>query len=224
MTFVAKIDADGFIVNIVNRVIAGDAVALEGDEFVAPPSAEASPGFQWKYSANGGWGLVADLRGREFCDPDHPGQCIRIQTLAQAPPHGWVPFDALHEAAQLRTTAHTAIERWRDTQESEGMFFEHAGRRWDGGLIVRQRLQPVLLLPALPPGFFWTDAGNADVPMDMPALQALAAAHEQALVIRGFEIHARQRAMKNALDAMTRDELLAFAPGWPIEPITTGDQ
>lgn len=224
MTFIARIDADGFILNIVNSVLADENMVLEGPDFVAAPGGEAPPSFQWQYSHKTGWGLVADLRGSEFCDPDHPGQCIRIQTLTQAPPHGWVPFDALHEAAQLRTTAHAAIERWRDTQESAGMFFEHAGRRWDGGLIVRQRLQPVLLLPALPPGFFWTDAGNADVPMDMPALQALAAAHEQALVIRGFEIHARQRAMKNALDAMTRDELLAFAPGWPIEPITTGDQ
>ena len=152
-----------------------------------------------------------------------------IAKPAQPSPHHVFDYDTkqwvdTRPLSDLQATAHTAIERWRDTQESAGMFFEHAGREWDGGLIVRQRLQPVLLLPALPPGFFWTDAGNADVPMDMPALQALAAAHEQALVIRGFEIHARQRAMKNALVTMTRDELLAFAPGWPIEPITTGEQ
>lgn len=116
----------------------------------------------------------------------------------------------------LQVIAHTAIVHWRNAQEANGLLFDHAGRTWDGGLIVRQRLQPVLSLPALPPGFFWTDAGNEDVPVDMPALQSLAAAHEQALVIRGFEIHARQRAMKNALDSMTRDELLAFIPDWDI--------
>lgn len=115
----------------------------------------------------------------------------------------------------LRTAAHAAIERWRDDQEHAGMKFWHAGRRWDGGLVVRQRLQPVLGLAALPDGFFWTDADNSDVPISMPALQSLSAAHEQALVLRGFEIHARQRAMKAEIADMDRAELLAFAPGWP---------
>lgn len=115
----------------------------------------------------------------------------------------------------LRTAAHAAIERWRDDQEHAGMKFWHARRRWDGGLVVRQRLQPVLGLAALPDGFFWTDADNSDVPISMPALQSLSAAHEQALVLRGFEIHARQRAMKAEIADMDRAELLAFAPGWP---------
>lgn len=115
----------------------------------------------------------------------------------------------------LRTAAHAAIERWRDDQEHAGMKFWHAGRRWDGGLVVRQRLQPVLGLAALPDGFFWTDADNSDVPISMPALQSLSAAHEQALVLRGFDIHARQRAMKAEIADMDRAALLAFAPGWP---------
>lgn len=115
----------------------------------------------------------------------------------------------------LRTAAHAAIERWRDDQERAATKFWHAGRRWDGGLVVRQRLQPVLGLDALPDGFFWTDADNTDVPINMTALQSLSAAHEQALVLRGFEIHARQRAMKAEIEAMDRAALLAFAPGWP---------
>ena len=115
----------------------------------------------------------------------------------------------------LRATAHAAIERWRDQQENAGFTFTHAGHEWDGGLVVRQRLQPVLGLAALPDGFFWTDADNSDVPISMPALQSLSAAHEQALVLRGFEIHARRRAMKAKIEAMDRAALLAFAPGWP---------
>lgn len=115
---------------------------------------------------------------------------------------------------ELKATAHTAIVNWRDQQENAGFTFAHAGHDWDGGLIVRQRLQPVLILPALPPGFFWTDAVNEDVPVDMPSLHALAATHEQALVVRGFEIHARQRSMKNALDTMTSEELIDFKPDW----------
>ena len=152
-----------------------------------------------------------------------------IAKPAQPSPHHVFDYGAkkwvdTRPLSDLQATAHTAIERWRDTQETGGLLFTHAAREWDGGLVVRSRLQPMLGLDALPTGFFWTDAANADVPIDKAGLAALNAAHEQALVLRGFQIHARQRAMKNALDAMTRDELLAFAPGWPIEPITTGDQ
>lgn len=116
--------------------------------------------------------------------------------------------------ADLKAVSHSDIELWRDEQEAAGIVFEHAGRSWDGGLIVRQRLQPVLGLPALPPGFFWTDASNEDVPMTLPVLQDLSDAHEQALVVRGFEIHARQRSLKNALGAMTMEQLVGFVPGW----------
>lgn len=118
----------------------------------------------------------------------------------------------------LRAAAHARIERWRDEQERTGITFEHAGHTWDGGLATRTRLMPVLSLPALPGGFFWTDADNADVPMDLPALQALAAAHELAIVQRGFAIHVRQREMKSAIETMTAAQLDAFEPAWPAQP------
>lgn len=88
---------------------------------------------------------------------------------------------------------------------------------------MRQRMQPVLGLPTLPEGFFWTDALNNDVPMDMASLQLLASAHEQALVVRGFQIHARQRAMKESLGTMTRQQLLDFTPGWE-DPVLIPEQ
>lgn len=106
----------------------------------------------------------------------------------------------------LKNQALTKIERWRDKQEATGFVFEHAGREWDGGLVTRQRLQPVTNLPQLPDGFFWTDARNNDVMMNIESLRQLDAAHEQALVIKGFEIHAQQRAMKNAVDTATSKE------------------
>lgn len=99
----------------------------------------------------------------------------------------------------LREEAYVRIQKWRDAQEALPFVFEHAGREWDGGLATRQRLQPVLGLQTLPDGFFWTAANNEDVPMTLESLRQLGAAHEQALVIRGFEIHARQRAIKNAV-------------------------
>ena len=77
------------------------------------------------------------------------------------------------------------------------------------------RMSPVVSLPGLPEGFFWTDADNNDVPITQPELVALNAAHETAITAQGFCIHARQREMKQAIDAMSRAELEAFQPGWP---------
>lgn len=114
----------------------------------------------------------------------------------------------------LRSAARAQIEQWRDQQENAGITFMHDGRAWDGGPIVRQRLQPVVSLPALPPGFFWTDRDNNDVPLTLSELRGLSAAHEVALVTRGFEIHARQRAMKAAVAEMDAEQLQSFAPGW----------
>lgn len=121
---------------------------------------------------------------------------------------------AAADVEALRSSARTQIEQWRDQQEHEGITFTHDGRAWDGGLIVRQRLQPVVNLPALPSGFFWTDHDNNDVPINLSELRELSAAHEVALVTRGFEIHARQRAMKAAVAEMDAEQLQAFAPGW----------
>ena len=80
-----------------------------------------------------------------------------------------------------------------------------------------------MALPELLDGFLWTDASNNDVPMDMASLQLLASAHEQALVVRGFQIHARQRAMKESLGTMTRQQLLDFTPGWE-DPVLIPEQ
>lgn len=106
----------------------------------------------------------------------------------------------------VKYVAYKKIEEWRDSEENKEFVFSHAGRSWDAGLITRQRLQPVVNLSQLPDGFFWTAADNVDVPMNMPSLQLLSQAHEEALVIKGFEIHAQQRAMKNAVAAATTKE------------------
>lgn len=108
--------------------------------------------------------------------------------------------------------AHARIQAWRDAEEAKPITFEHAGRVWDGGLVTRQRLQPVLALEYLPEGFFWTDAGNNDVPVTLTDLVALNQAHETALVQEGFRIHALQRQMKSAIESMTLEQLKAFKP------------
>lgn len=119
--------------------------------------------------------------------------------------------------ADARDVARGRIEAWRDEQERSGIVFEHAGRAWDGGPAVRQRMQPMLALPGLPDGFFWTDADNNDVPVTLADLGALCAAHELAIIGKGFDIHKRQRLLKASVDAMeSADELQAFVPGWAV--------
>lgn len=122
----------------------------------------------------------------------------------------------------FKDAAYKKIEEWRNKQENQTFQFIHAGRQWDAGLITRQRMQPVLGLSQLPEGFFWTDAANNDVPMNIESLRQLDAAHEQALVLRGFQIHARQRTMKGSLETMTRQQLLDFDPGW-TDPVLIPD-
>ncbi|MCG9052342.1 DUF4376 domain-containing protein [Laribacter hongkongensis] len=128
----------------------------------------------------------------------------------------YVPPEAMPPTVDaLRELRRGDINAWRDQQEMSGIVFEHAGRRWDGGLRVRSRLSPVVSLPELPAGFFWTDADNNDVPITQPELIELNAAHEAAITAQGFRIHTRQREMKQIIESMDREQLKAFVPGWP---------
>lgn len=120
------------------------------------------------------------------------------------------------DIADEQSVVAARINAWRDEQEHGPIVFAHAGRSWDGGLSVRTRLQPMLSLPALPAGFFWTDAENNDVVVTMAELADLNAAHEAAIVLRGFEIHVRQRQMKAEVAALaTVEAVRAYVIGWP---------
>lgn len=125
------------------------------------------------------------------------------------------PVPTTDQLEALREQARARVNTWRDEQEAAGIVFEHAGRSWDGGLVVRTRLAGLQSLQALPDGFFWTDAEDVDVPMTLAALAALHAAHEAAIVARGFEIHVRQRELKADIEGMSFEQLQAFAPDRP---------
>lgn len=142
--------------------------------------------------------------------PPKPGESFLFDYVMRV----WVDQRTV---AELQKAAHDAIEQWRDAQENAGTLFEHDGHTWDCGLKTRERLQPVLALPALPPGFFWTDAENVDVPVTLAELQSLNAAHEAAMVARGFAIHIRQREMKAAILEMDVEQLTEFVPDWEPE-------
>ncbi|EDU0272551.1 DUF4376 domain-containing protein [Salmonella enterica subsp. enterica serovar Glostrup] len=118
-----------------------------------------------------------------------------------------------------RQAKHTEINAWRDAQENGSVIFVLNGHRWDCGKASQTRLSPVVTVAKsgmLPPGFFWTDADNIDVPMTTDELTALEAAMQQNMVLQGFKIHERQRQMKEEVDKLTDYKAIKdYAVGWP---------
>ncbi|EKA1879317.1 DUF4376 domain-containing protein, partial [Salmonella enterica] len=108
---------------------------------------------------------------------------------------------------------------WRDAQENGSVIFTLNGHLWDCGKASQTRLSPVVAVAKsgmLPPGFFWTDADNIDVPMTTDELTALEAAMQQNMVLQGFKIHERQRQMKEEVDKLTDYKAIKdYAVGWP---------
>lgn len=130
------------------------------------------------------------------------------------------PFTITPDMIQAaRDTKHAEISTWRDTQENGNILFTLNGHRWDCGKASQTRLAPVVGVAKsglLPPGFFWTDADNIDVPMTADELTALEAAMQQNMVLQGFKIHERQRQMKEAVDKLTDYKAIQqYDVGWP---------
>ncbi|EKQ5431190.1 DUF4376 domain-containing protein [Salmonella enterica] len=130
------------------------------------------------------------------------------------------PFTVTPEMVTAAKAAkHDEISAWRNTQENGSIIFTLNGHRWDCGKASQTRLAPVVAVAksgALPPGFFWTDADNIDVPMTADELTALEAAMQQNMVLQGFKIHERQRQMKEEVDKLTDYKVLQdYVPGWP---------
>ncbi|EJF3855581.1 DUF4376 domain-containing protein, partial [Salmonella enterica] len=117
------------------------------------------------------------------------------------------PFTVTPEMIQAaKDQKHAEINAWRDAQENGSIIFTLNGHKWDCGKASQTRLAPVVAVAksgALPPGFFWTDADNIDVPMTADELTALEAAMQQNMVLQGFKIHERQRQMKEDVDKLT---------------------
>ncbi|ELJ4826498.1 DUF4376 domain-containing protein, partial [Salmonella enterica] len=89
------------------------------------------------------------------------------------------PFTVTPEMIQAAKDAkHAEISAWRNTQENGSIIFTLNGHKWDCGKASQTRLAPVVAVAksgVLPPGFFWTDADNIDVPMTADELTALEA-------------------------------------------------
>ncbi|EOY8363711.1 DUF4376 domain-containing protein, partial [Salmonella enterica subsp. salamae] len=136
------------------------------------------------------------------------------------------PFTATPEMIQAAKAAkHAEINGWRDMQENGNYPFTLNGHRWDCGKSSQSRLGPVVSVAkesGLPPGFFWTDADNIDVPMTADELSVLEKAMEKNMVLQGFKIHERQRRMKEEVDKLTDyGAVRSYTVGWP--PASTTD-
>ena len=103
------------------------------------------------------------------------------------------------------------INTWRSEQECTGFWWN--GKLWDSDPVSVQRITSIGAAGLPPPGGYWTDANNQDVPLDADGMRAL----YLAMLQRGGEIHDRQRAMKLALATLTVAELLVFQPRWADE-------
>ncbi|EAB9445672.1 DUF4376 domain-containing protein [Salmonella enterica subsp. diarizonae] len=139
------------------------------------------------------------------------------------------PFTATPEMIQAAKDAkHAEINDWRDIQENGNYPFTLNGHRWDCGKASQSRLGPVVSVAkesGLPPGFFWTDADNIDVPMTADELTALEKAMEKNMVLQGFRIHERQRRMKEEVDKLTDyDAVRSYTVDWPPASTTDSDE
>ncbi|EKM8283702.1 DUF4376 domain-containing protein [Salmonella enterica] len=110
------------------------------------------------------------------------------------------------------------IDVWRNKQENGSVTFTWNNHSWDASKASQDRLAPVLVVAKsgqLPPGFFWTDASNEDIPVTVDDLTAIDAGITQAMVVQGFKIHERQRQMKKDISELTKvSDILNYPVGW----------
>jgi hypothetical protein len=124
-----------------------------------------------------------------------------------SPAGGWVDAGTAPDE-YLRYSARQQINAWRDDQRDAG--FEALGHRWDSDSDSRDNLTAVVIAGQGSPTGSWTSADDADVAVTAQDMAVIYGA----MLVRGGQIHARQRAMKLAVESMTRAELLEFVPGW----------
>ncbi|MBP8813415.1 MAG: DUF4376 domain-containing protein [Laribacter sp.] len=148
-------------------------------------------------------------------EPPAPDSAPFGHEVARKPPapvsNGWweagwqfvpLPREKVLEAVCAR------INAWRSEQERGGFWWN--GCLWDSDPVSVQRITSIGAAGLAPPSGYWTNAHNEDIPVDLDGMRAL----YLAMLQRGSEIHDRQREMKQALAALSFDELLAFQPGW----------
>lgn len=184
---------------------AKDAVYTENNTILCRIKCEGDEDFSTYHAA----GYDSDPDGRQLFDDLKAGKYGEIKPFTVTP-------EMLTAAKAVKRRE---INNWRDAQENGSIIFTLDSHRWDCGKASQTRLAPVVAVAksgALPPGFFWTDADNIDVPMTADELTALEAAMQQNMVLQGFKIHERQRRMKEEVDKLTDYKAIqTYTVGWP---------
>ena len=155
---------------------------------------------------------LADYGYATLTDLPYPSITSR-QVATQGDPHqadgkwvrGWTV--SAKADADLRETIRSEINDWRAAQEICGV--EYNGWTFDSDPSARERIQAVVVAGSNPLGI-WTDAENIDRPMTYEDVKGLF----DSVVLRGAQIHARQRAMKTAIETLSGDDLVNFVVGW----------
>ena len=109
----------------------------------------------------------------------------------------------------LRDRALSQLPAWEKAERAAGI--EHAGQRWLTTPSALQDFRDVLLAGAVP-NEQWATADRQIVPMTLPELQSL----WQAITARGAQIYQRRLEMEQQIADMSREQLEAFVPGWPV--------
>ena len=139
--------------------------------------------------------LAAPLGSRRE-RPDYGSRLPRM--IDQPQTAGWI------QAAQAE--AGRAIKRWETS-----FAFERAGQRWLTTSAALQDIRDVLLAGSVPDEQ-WVTAARQVVPMTLPELQSL----WQAITARGAQIYQRRLEIEQQITGMSREQLEAFVPGWPV--------
>lgn len=130
------------------------------------------------------------------------------------------PFTVTSEMIQTaKDQKHDEINVWRDAQENGSTTFSLNGHRWDCDKSSQERLGAALAAARaniLPANFFWTDADNIDVPVNVVDLESMSAVMAATMFSQGFRIHERQRQMKEEVDALTDYQAIKdYIVDWP---------
>ena len=101
------------------------------------------------------------------------------------------------------------LPHWENSERAAGI--KHAGQRWLTTSAALQDIRDVLLAGAVP-GEQWVTADRQIVSMTFTELQSL----WQAITARGAQIYQRRLEMEQQIADMSREQLEAFVPGWPV--------
>lgn len=133
-------------------------------------------------------------------------------TLEKPLPYSaWVDDKWIVQLDLLKQAKREEINTWRDAEEARTDIVVNVDDiKWNADSAARKRIESTLASSFIPP--YWTDANDVDQPITSEQLQRV----YTEIVKQGFLIHARQRAMKSDIIALSTIEAVNnYIVGWP---------